>query len=140
MDPTNGLKASSITADGYIVEAALKWSDFDGYSPVLNDVHGMMLRLEDDDRWGVYNDFFNNGGTRILDIGRRVGGEYRTLGTPEIWHVMTLVSSLPCGEHGYLDTDANRDCRSDLQDFAEVAASWMKCTHPKDGSCDDLRP
>ena len=138
MDPTNGLKASSITADGYIVEAALKWSDFDGYSPVLNDVHGMMLRLEDDDGYGVYNDFYWTGGIRIIDIGRRVSGEYRTLDTPEIWHTATLVSSLSCGEHGYLDTDANRDCVSNLQDFAEVAATWMKCTHPKEGACDDL--
>ena len=42
----------------------------------------------------------------------------------------TLVSSLNCGDWGYLATDLNEDCKTNLSDFAALAADWLDCTDP----------
>ena len=47
-----------------------------------------------------------------------------------------------CGQVGtiYLPADINRDCQVNLDDFAQVAAQWLSCSHPGDPSCYDEFP
>jgi len=131
MPATNALKASSVTADGYSIEVAFKWSDFNGYSPILNDVHGAVIRIGDSDD--------------INGIGSALGSwvdDSIDAFWPEIdlskWHTITLVNNLSCGDHGYLRTDPTRDCVTTLPDFGVMAGDWMKCTDPDGVGCDDL--
>ena len=43
-----------------------------------------------------------------------------------------------CGEPGttYLDTDLNKDCYVNIEDFSEYALQWQQCTDPNDSLCD----
>ena len=40
-----------------------------------------------------------------------------------------------CGDHGYLSGDINKDCVVNMQDFADVAATWLQCTNPNEAGC-----
>lgn len=40
-----------------------------------------------------------------------------------------------CGDWGYLDSDLNLDCYTNLADFAQVAAEWLECTEPSETGC-----
>ena len=59
---------------------------------------------------------------------------------PRKFNTATLVTSLSCGDLGYLATDVAtpRDCLTNLDDFSVIAASWMKCTFPGAAGCEDL--
>jgi hypothetical protein len=35
-----------------------------------------------------------------------------------------------CGAWGFMPADLNRDCKIDLNDFAILASTWLKCTQP----------
>jgi len=139
MTPTNAVKASSITANGYVIETALKWSDFKepndvSYIPILGDVHGMTLSLGDDDGSGIGDP----DGNWMRDIGKGDPDQVENL---SMWHTATLVNSLACGDHGYLITDVAepQDCITNMPDFGDFADTWMKCTDPNyPTDCDEL--
>ncbi len=40
-----------------------------------------------------------------------------------------------CGSWGYKTADVNFDCRVDIEDLSIIAASWLKCTDPKNVDC-----
>ena len=45
---------------------------------------------------------------------------------------------LLCGDAGLdlIEGDINRDCYVNLEDFAIVARSWLRCNHPEDAGCE----
>lgn len=53
----------------------------------------------------------------------------------QIWdgHDYEIMLAVACRE---MPGDANRDCRVDLLDLAELAGDWMDCTAPR-GYCSD---
>ena len=122
----NAAIASSIyNNEGYFMEVSLPWMDFDeDYSPLdypagdPNNVHGAGLVLLDYDGPLITSP----GSTIMADFGR---GVY-TASTPSTWNTITLVDELVCGDFGMLSADLNDDCVVDLNDFAILAAYWLK--------------
>ncbi len=55
--------------------------------------------------------------------------------------VVVTVTSPSCAEviaQGMsLATDLNRDCHVDLQDFAMMAADWVRCYNPQEAGCEN---
>ena len=75
--------AGSVGGAGYVIEAAIAWSDLNGYTPVLNDVHSMYI---------VSPDYESAGNTSIMTIGEGTWfGEY----SPPNMNTMTLVIPEP---------------------------------------------
>lgn len=54
-------------------------------------------------------------------------------------NVTVNIEDNECGTWGFHYFDYNRDCRVDIADLAEFAASWLSCTEPYSPGCDDLR-
>ena len=133
-DANNAVKAASLTAEGYIIEVAFLWDDFNSYSPTLNDVHRAAIRIADSDGPAGVG---SATGSFLADARNAWG----TAGDITWWHDFTLVNTLSCGDLGYLTTDVAqpRDCRTSLPDFAVMSADWMECTDPDNPTnCDDL--
>ena len=125
--PNALIDADANLADGYLIELALLWSDFNynaGYVPQVGDQHGAGLMLVDYDAGFIYDvmaDFSDEG----------------AFGSSAVYayHTWTLVSADGCGKWGILPTDYDRDCDVNLTDFSQFAADWMTCTDPNDLSC-----
>lgn len=49
--------------------------------------------------------------------------------------IQVVIQDNECGAWGYLPADLNRDCRVDLNDFAIMADTWLKCTQPFSEGC-----
>jgi hypothetical protein len=131
-DPNNAVVASSIMTDGLFTlgwsyEAALKWTDFKGYTPTVGDKHGFaVLMCDQDDSLGSSRDTF------LVDIPSSVMtnlSNYRTV---------TLTNSLVCGDFGYLENDLDGNCKVDLSDFEKIASDWLGCTDPVGVGCINL--
>ena len=113
----NGEIGSSFPSGGYIVEVKMPWSDFNGYVPAVNDIHGAGLILLDYDSGSVTDP----GSTIMADFGN---GTY-SASTVSTWNTLTLVTSLECGDVGYLPQDLNRDCVVNMADFAIFVENWL---------------
>ena len=129
-DPDNAVVAANVAPGGWVFEAAWKWDDFNSYSPTLNDVHGMgsfILDKVDDDETVTFLWSYGAGDTQAAT-------------KPNLWQAVTLVNALACGENGYLVTDLDTDCTTNISDFALMAENWMKCTDPTASGigCDNL--
>jgi hypothetical protein len=130
-NPDNAVVGSSVQADGWSIEAALKWNDFDGYSPIVGDEHGVALFLCDNDTAGdgVRDTFLydaGNGDTTVID-------------NPTMYKTVVLTSGPKCGDLGYFSNDVNRDCYVDIFDFSDMAAIWLQCSDPTEVDCIDAR-
>lgn len=112
-----------VLANGYTVELAIPWSDFDGYVPAVGDRHGFGVILVDYD-FGFLE-------TLMFDF----GAGQSVINTPGAWNSMILVGADGCGEDGFHAGDVNADCYVDLNDFAELAAFWGTCTQPGGAGC-----
>ena len=130
----NAVLGAGYTADGWIFEAALKWSDCEGYVPAVGKTIGVGGFILDFDYGG---DAVYESHTFLFDYGY---GDTQAAVKPMLWHPATLVTSISCGEHGYLTSDKNKDCITNIPEFAIMAADWMKCTDPNPdvSGCDNL--
>lgn len=113
---------------GWSYEVALKWSDMDGYSPTVGDTHGFAVLICDAD--AATRETF------LMDAG---AGNTNVITTPSDYRVVTLTDALVCGDFGYVDGDADGNCKVDMADFARMASGWMNCTDPAVDGCVDAR-
>jgi len=114
----NGVIGSSFPTGGYVIEVKMPWSDFDSsYVPEVNDIHGAGLVLLDYDSESVTDE----GSTIMADFGN---GTY-SISTVSSWNTLTFVTSLECGDAGYLSQDLNLDCVVNMTDFAIFVQNWL---------------
>ncbi len=124
-NPVNAVSASVIQPYGWSYEVALKWSDFNGYTPTIGDVHGAVLMIVDNDAFDGAVDTF------LWDSG--------PTDSYNLYKSVTLTAGIACGDTGYLVNDINLDCDVNLLDYAEMAAGWLGCSTPGADDCVDAR-
>jgi len=129
-NPANAIKASAAQANGWSFEVAYKWSDFNGYTPTLGDVHGTAILICDNDVADGLRDTF------LMDAG---SGNTGIIGLPSLYKSATLTSGISCGDTGYLADDINQDCDVNLFDYADMADQWLGCSTPGTAGCVDAR-
>lgn len=107
--------ASTLEADGYVMEVALAWKDISSdINAKAGDYHGfglMILDLDSDTAESLLCDF---------------GEGSDVIGNPSQWNILHLVDSDGCGSVGRLSADINADCYVDISDFTMMAVDWMK--------------
>ncbi len=129
-NPVSAIKASATQANGWSFEVAYKWSDFNGYTPTLGDVHGTAILICDNDAADGLRDTF------LMDAGN---GNTGIIGLPSLYKSATLTSGIACGDTGYLSNDINLDCDVNLFDYADLASQWLGCSEPGGDDCVDAR-
>ncbi|MFI4911859.1 MAG: sugar-binding protein [Sedimentisphaeraceae bacterium JB056] len=123
----NAAIGGAILADGYTLEIAIPWSDFDGYQVSPGDVHGIGFIVVDYDSDNYETTMFDYGLNGVTGIGTVSG-----------WNTITLLGVDDCGLWGIAPGDVNKDCNVGLDDFALVAVDWANCTDPVDANCSNL--
>ncbi len=122
-DPQNVVMDASITADGYIIEIALKNNAF-GLEPQIADTIGMGFILNDAD----------GGSHETLLTDTSTDGTWNVNQTSS-WNTFRFIAEDGCGAYGFAEADLNKDCVVDLKDLAILAANWLVCTDPMDENC-----
>lgn len=115
---------------GWMIEAALPWSDISPNAGLPGTVHGVFLGADDMD-WNAIDNGYGWDGT-FLDI----TGERADISN---WNTITLIGDDGCGVLGIDAGDVNHDCQVDILDFAALAENWLKCSDPILEDCVDAR-
>ncbi len=121
----NAAIASTVLADGYIIEVALKWSDFNrmNYSPTIGDRHGAGVMLVDFDS-GVYHSLLSDFGASMNDVTNAAA-----------YNTWVLVTADGCGLNGIMAGDFDMDCLIGVSDLTIMAQQWLVCSDPDVTGC-----
>jgi hypothetical protein len=126
-DPQNVIMDASITADGYIIEIALKNEAF-GLTPEITDSIGMGFILSDAD----------GGSHETLLSDTSSDGAWDVTQTSS-WNNFVFIGEDGCGLYGFASGDVDNDCYVTLADFSVLASEWLKCTDPADDNCVEIQ-
>jgi hypothetical protein len=110
---SNTIMDATILADGWVMEVAIYWSDYENYIPRPGDQHGVALIHPDYD--GTSADSY------LTDSGN---GSWTSVFVAP-YNTLTLVAANGCGEQGHWDQDLNGDCTVDIEDVAIFVSDWL---------------
>jgi phenylpyruvate tautomerase PptA (4-oxalocrotonate tautomerase family) len=75
------------------------------------------------------------GTTYSTSLAHRVTSADSNFAILPITTIEVVIQDNECGAWGFMAADLNRDCRVDLNDFAIMAGTWLRCTQPFDTGC-----